>query len=53
MSGPLPQPFTAAHKSYVRSLYRRFLYNELNWVIRKDLWRPRALAIRAEFDRNR
>lgn len=48
-----PAPFSAAHKSYVKSLYRRMLNNELNWVIRRDIWRGRALAIRAEFDRNR
>ncbi|KAK7695391.1 hypothetical protein QCA50_000027 [Cerrena zonata] len=46
-------PFTKVHTSYVKSLYRRMLNNELNWVIRRDLWRPRALAIRAEFERNR
>ncbi|EKM59277.1 uncharacterized protein PHACADRAFT_25395 [Phanerochaete carnosa HHB-10118-sp] len=53
MSTPLPQPFTAAHRSYVKSLYRRILNNELNWIVRRDLWRAKALAIRAEFDRNR
>ncbi|KAF7800124.1 hypothetical protein EIP86_011369 [Pleurotus ostreatoroseus] len=49
----LPQPFTAAHRSYVKSLYRRILTNELNWTIRRDLWRAKALAVRAEFERNR
>ena len=29
------------------------LKNELDWVIRWDLWRPRALAIRAQFEQNR
>ncbi|EMD40587.1 hypothetical protein CERSUDRAFT_44083 [Gelatoporia subvermispora B] len=47
------QPFTAAHRSYVKSLYRRLLYNELDWVIDRRLWRAKALAIRAEFDSNR
>ncbi|KAJ3551750.1 hypothetical protein NM688_g4524 [Phlebia brevispora] len=49
----LPAPFTAAHRSYVKSLYRRILTNELNWIVRRDLWRAKALAIRAEFERNR
>ncbi|THG98334.1 hypothetical protein EW026_g3829 [Hermanssonia centrifuga] len=49
----LPSPFTTAHRSYVKSLYRRYLTNELNWTIRRDLWRGKALAIRAEFERNR
>lgn len=49
----LPAPFTAAHRSYVKSLYRRILNNELNWIVQRDLWRARALAIRAEFERNR
>lgn len=38
---------------YVKSLYRRYLNNELNWYIRRDLWRQRAIEIRAEFERNR
>ena len=49
----LPSPFTAAHRSYVKTLYRRILTNELNWIVRRDLWRAKALAIRAEFERNR
>ncbi|KAI0340914.1 hypothetical protein BDW22DRAFT_366353 [Trametopsis cervina] len=53
MASALPSPFTAAHKAYVKSLYRRYLTNELNWTIRRDVWRGQALAIRAEFDRNR
>ncbi|CAL1700447.1 unnamed protein product [Somion occarium] len=53
MSPASVSPFTKAHTSYVKSLYRRYLNNELNWVVRRDLWRPRALAIRAEFERNR
>lgn len=46
-------PFNAAHRLYVKSLYKRMLKNEQDWVIRYDLFRPRALAIRAEFERNR
>ncbi|KAI0920961.1 hypothetical protein AcV7_002957 [Taiwanofungus camphoratus] len=48
-----PAPFTAAHRRYVQSLYKRYLNNDLNWTVRRDLWRARALAIRAEFERNR
>ena len=48
-----PSPFTAAHRLYVKSLYKRMLNNELNWIIRRDLWRAKAMAIRAEFERNR
>ncbi|KAG8935029.1 hypothetical protein FRC01_010534 [Tulasnella sp. 417] len=44
--------FSGAHRLYVKSLYKRFLVNELNWAIRRDAWRPRAVAIRAEFERN-
>ncbi|KAH8096740.1 hypothetical protein BXZ70DRAFT_334374 [Cristinia sonorae] len=46
-------PFTVAHRSYVKSLYRRILKNELDWIVRRDIWRGKAVAIRAEFDRNR
>lgn len=46
-------PFSAAHKAYVQSLYRRYLRNELDWCIRRDIWRDRAIEIRAEFERNR
>ena len=46
-------PFTAANRLYVKSLYRRKLKNALDWTIRRDAWRPQALLIRAEFERNR
>ncbi|UZJ56587.1 hypothetical protein CBS101457_005907 [Exobasidium rhododendri] len=46
-------PFSSAHKSYVQSLYRRYLRNSLDWCIRRDIWRDRAIEIRAEFERNR
>lgn len=46
-----PSPFTVAHKSYVKSLYKRYLTNELNWCIRRDVWRDRAIEIRAEVSR--
>ncbi|EST08243.1 Complex 1 LYR protein [Kalmanozyma brasiliensis GHG001] len=45
--------FSQAHKSYVKSLYRRTLKNELDWCIRRDIWRDRAIEIRVEFERNR
>lgn len=50
---PPVSPFTAANRLYVKSLYRRKLKNALDWTIRRDLWRPQALLIRAEFERNR
>jgi hypothetical protein len=46
-------PFTAAHRFYVKSLYKRYLVNALNWNVRRDTWRQQALEIRAEFERNR
>jgi hypothetical protein len=46
-------PFSAAHRRYVKSLYKRILENERNWVVRHDLWRARACVIRAEFERNK
>ncbi|KAJ3992513.1 hypothetical protein F5050DRAFT_1579419 [Lentinula boryana] len=45
--------FSAAHRRYVKSLYRRMLTDSLNWTIHRELWRRRALVIRAEFERNR
>jgi hypothetical protein len=44
--------FSSAHRLYVKSLYRRMLKNELDWVVRRDIWRGRAMMIRAEFERN-
>lgn len=38
---------------YVKSLYKRYLTNALNWYIRRDLWRNKAIEIRADFERNR
>ena len=45
--------FSQAHKSYVKSLYRRYLKNSLDWCIRRDIWRDRAIEIRVEFERHR
>jgi hypothetical protein len=41
------------HRLYVKSLYKRYLVNALNWYIRRDLWRNKAIEIRADFERNR
>ncbi|KAG8757375.1 hypothetical protein FRC11_004589, partial [Ceratobasidium sp. 423] len=35
------------------SLYKRYLVDAQNWCIRRDLWRNKAIEIRAEFERNR
>lgn len=45
--------FSNAHRLYVKSLYRRFLTNELDWVVNRQEWRARAMSVRAEFERNR
>lgn len=45
--------FSALHKQYVASLYRRMLRNSLNWNVRRDLWRTDAQRIRADFEHNR
>ncbi|KAK0555831.1 hypothetical protein OC845_000088 [Tilletia horrida] len=49
----LTPAFSQAHKSRVQSLYRRYLKNALDWYVRRDLWRDRAIEIRTEFERNR
>ncbi|ESK95126.1 hypothetical nadh-ubiquinone oxidoreductase complex i subunit [Moniliophthora roreri MCA 2997] len=45
--------FSSAHRFYVKSLYKRYLTNALDWTVNRDLWRKEALLIRAEFERNR
>ncbi|KAJ7682436.1 hypothetical protein DFH06DRAFT_1289905 [Mycena polygramma] len=45
--------FASAHRQYVQSLYKRRLKNSLDWTIRRDVWRGKAMEIRAEFERNR
>ena len=45
--------FSSAHRLYVKSLYKRYLTNALDWTIRRDIWRGQAMQIRAEFERNR
>ncbi|WVQ79392.1 hypothetical protein IAT38_001489 [Cryptococcus sp. DSM 104549] len=49
----VPTAYTKAHRIYVKSLYKRYLTNALDWYIRRDLWRYKALEIRAEFEANR
>ncbi|KAL5507899.1 hypothetical protein ACEPAH_5517 [Sanghuangporus vaninii] len=46
-------PFSVAHRFYVKSLYKRYLKNELDWTVHRHLWRYKAIQIRAEFERNR
>ncbi|CAD6569909.1 MAG: hypothetical protein TREMPRED_005503 [Tremellales sp. Tagirdzhanova-0007] len=53
MSNAVSTTYSTAHRLYVKSLYKRMLVNELNWQIRRDLWRQRAIQIRAEFERNK
>jgi hypothetical protein len=45
--------FSSAHRIYVKSLYKRYLTNALDWTVRRDLWRAQAMQIRAEFEQNR
>lgn len=46
-------PFTSAHRLYVKSLYKRMLKLEQDWAVQYTLFRPRALAVRAQFEANR
>ncbi|KAK0491416.1 hypothetical protein IW261DRAFT_1413724 [Armillaria novae-zelandiae] len=45
--------FSSAHRLYVKSLYKRYLKNELDWTVTRSIWRAKALLIRAEFEKNR
>ena len=45
--------FSATHTAYVKSLYRRYLRNALDWNVRRDVFRDRAIEIRVEFERHR
>ncbi|KAG9104202.1 hypothetical protein FRC06_004627 [Ceratobasidium sp. 370] len=49
----MSSPFSSAHRLHVKSLYKRYLTDAQNWCIRRDLWRNKAIEIRAEFERNR
>ncbi|KAF3918388.1 hypothetical protein ABW20_dc0102346 [Dactylellina cionopaga] len=37
----------------IPSLYRRALKQSLDWSVRRDIWRPQALAIRQLFEQNK
>ncbi|KAJ7734002.1 hypothetical protein DFH07DRAFT_845058 [Mycena maculata] len=50
---PSTSAFGSAHRQYVQSLYKRTLKNSLDWTIRRDVWRAKAMEIRAQFDYNR
>lgn len=45
--------FQNAHRRHVQSLYKRSLKLALDWYIQRDLWRQKALDIRAQFERNK
>ncbi|KAI8340346.1 hypothetical protein EDC96DRAFT_522838 [Choanephora cucurbitarum] len=44
---------SAAHRLHVQSLYKRSLKLSLDWYIQRDLWRQKALQIRAQFEQNK
>ncbi|KAI7907032.1 uncharacterized protein BX663DRAFT_494591 [Cokeromyces recurvatus] len=46
-------PGSTAHRLHVQSLYKRSLKLSLDWYIQRDLWRQKALQIRARFDQNK
>jgi NADH dehydrogenase (ubiquinone) 1 beta subcomplex subunit 9 len=48
-----PVSFQTAHRLYVKSLYKRSLQLSLDWYIRRDLWRQKALDIRHQFELNK
>ena len=52
-SQPMATTFSSAHRLYVKSLYKRYLTNALDWSINRDVWRWQAMQIRAEFEKNR
>lgn len=43
-------PFSAANRKVVQSLYHRSLKLAFNWINRRDLYRQKAVEIRAQFD---
>ena len=45
--------FQNAHRLHVQSLYKRSLKLSLDWYGQRDLWRQKALDIRAQFERNK
>lgn len=49
----MSSPVAVAHRLHVQSLYKRSLKLSLDWYIQRDLWRQKALAIRAQFEQNK
>lgn len=49
----MSSPAQVAHRLQVQSLYKRSLKLSLDWYIQRDLWRQKALAIRAQFEQNK
>ncbi len=49
----MSSPVSVAHRLQVQSLYKRSLKLSLDWYIQRDLWRQKALAIRAQFEHNK
>lgn len=49
----MSSPVSVAHRLHVQSLYKRSLKLSLDWYIQRDLWRQKALAIRAQFEQNK
>jgi len=47
------QQQSLTHAQKVCRLYRKYLKNQLSWIIQRDVWRVHALELRAEFDRNK
>ncbi|KAG8825661.1 hypothetical protein FRC19_010803 [Serendipita sp. 401] len=45
--------FGDTHRLYVKSLYKRYLTNALDWAVQRDVWRAQAIQIRAEFDKHK
>jgi NADH dehydrogenase (ubiquinone) 1 beta subcomplex subunit 9 len=43
----------AAHVARVRNIYRQALRTSLDWYMSRETWRPEALRIREEFEKNR
>ncbi|KAG0169034.1 hypothetical protein DFQ30_004027 [Apophysomyces sp. BC1015] len=53
MSSPVSSAFKNVHRLQVQSLYKRSLKLSLDWYIQRDLWRQKALDIRAQFEANK
>ncbi|KZT60711.1 hypothetical protein CALCODRAFT_464956 [Calocera cornea HHB12733] len=45
--------YSAAHRLRVKTLYKAMLKDALDWTIQRDIWRIKAIEIRAMFERNR